>query len=184
MKLGGEGDNRGWNGCKASPTWWTWVWASSRSWWWTGKPGMLQSMTLQTLRHYWVTELIWTEESFWFIKILTILFHILYLILPMYDVLLFLTIIFCYLLIMMLYCQNYLICFACMISLFSSEIFSVENFWELGWRGFLKIFFFCFLLSGWNHYKLNSWFGILRDKSVNVSWSYWPIWGLAMVLNF
>ena len=27
-----------------SLTWWTWVWASSESWWWTGKPGVLQSM--------------------------------------------------------------------------------------------------------------------------------------------
>ena len=36
-----RGDNRGWDGWKASLTWWTWVWASSRSLWWTGKPGML-----------------------------------------------------------------------------------------------------------------------------------------------
>ena len=36
---------------------WTWVWASSRSWWWTGKPGMLQSMELQRVRHDWATEL-------------------------------------------------------------------------------------------------------------------------------
>ena len=35
-KAGGEGDDRGWDGCMASPTQWTWVWASSRSWWWTG----------------------------------------------------------------------------------------------------------------------------------------------------
>ena len=41
--------------------WWTWVWASSRSWWWTGKPGVLQSMGLQRVRHDWVTELNWTE---------------------------------------------------------------------------------------------------------------------------
>ena len=34
----------GWGGWMASPTQWTWVWASSRCWWWTGKPGMLQSM--------------------------------------------------------------------------------------------------------------------------------------------
>ena len=40
----GEGDNREWDGWMASPTQWTWVWASSRSWWWTGKPGVLQSM--------------------------------------------------------------------------------------------------------------------------------------------
>ena len=44
LKAGGEGDNRGWDGWMASPTRWTWVWAVSRSWWWTGKPGVLQSM--------------------------------------------------------------------------------------------------------------------------------------------
>ena len=36
----GEGDDRGWDSWMASPTLWTWVWASSRSWWWTGKPGV------------------------------------------------------------------------------------------------------------------------------------------------
>ena len=41
LKAGGEGDDRGWDGWMASPTQWTWVWASSGSWWWTGKPGML-----------------------------------------------------------------------------------------------------------------------------------------------
>ena len=41
LKAGGEGDDRGWDGWMASSTWWTWVWASSRSWWWTGKPGIL-----------------------------------------------------------------------------------------------------------------------------------------------
>ena len=41
LKAGGEGDNKGWDGWMASPTWWTWVWASSGSWWWTGKPGVL-----------------------------------------------------------------------------------------------------------------------------------------------
>ena len=40
----------------ASPTQWTWVWASSRSWW-TGKPCMLQSMESQRVRHDWTTEL-------------------------------------------------------------------------------------------------------------------------------
>ena len=39
LKAGGEGDDRGWDGWVASPTRWTWVWASSRSWWWTGRPG-------------------------------------------------------------------------------------------------------------------------------------------------
>ena len=57
-KAGGEGNNRGWDGWVASPTQWTWVWVSSRGWWWTGKPGMLQSMRLQRVRHDWATELI------------------------------------------------------------------------------------------------------------------------------
>ena len=53
----GEGDDRGWDGWMASSTRWTWVWTSSRSWWWIGKPGVLQSMGLQRVRHHWVTEL-------------------------------------------------------------------------------------------------------------------------------
>ena len=60
----GKGDDRGWDGWMASPTLWTWVWASSRSWWWTGKPGMLQSMGSQRVRHNWVTELNWTDTLF------------------------------------------------------------------------------------------------------------------------
>ena len=45
-----KGTTRGWDGWMASLTWWTWVWASSRSWWQTGKPGMLQSMRLQRVK--------------------------------------------------------------------------------------------------------------------------------------
>ena len=56
LKVEGEGDDKGWDGFMASPTWWTWVWASSGSWWWTGKPGVLQSMWLQRVRHDCVTE--------------------------------------------------------------------------------------------------------------------------------
>ena len=52
-----KGDNRGWDGWMASPTQWTWVWASSGSWWWTGKPGVLQSMGLQRVSQDWATEL-------------------------------------------------------------------------------------------------------------------------------
>ena len=37
LKTGGEGDNRGWDGWMARLTRWTWVWVSSRSWWWTEK---------------------------------------------------------------------------------------------------------------------------------------------------
>ena len=61
LKAGGEGDDRGWDSWMASLTRWTWVWASSGSWWWTGKPGELQSMGCQRVRHNWGTELNWTE---------------------------------------------------------------------------------------------------------------------------
>ena len=59
LKARGEADDRGWDGWMASPSQWTWVWASSRSWWWTGKPGVLQSMGSQRVRHDWATELNW-----------------------------------------------------------------------------------------------------------------------------
>ena len=66
LKAGGEGADRGWDGWMASPTRWTWVWASSRSWWWTGKPGVLQSKESQEVRHYWVTELTdWVQSLVW-----------------------------------------------------------------------------------------------------------------------
>ena len=53
LKVEGEGDDRGWDGWMASLTRWTWAWASSRSWWWTGKPRMLQSMGSQRVGHDW-----------------------------------------------------------------------------------------------------------------------------------
>ena len=59
LKAGGEGDDGGWDGWMASPTQWTWVWVGSGSWWWTGKPGMLQSMVSQRVGRDWVTELNW-----------------------------------------------------------------------------------------------------------------------------
>ena len=40
LKAGGEGDDRGQDGWVTSPTRWTWVWASSGSWWQTGKYDM------------------------------------------------------------------------------------------------------------------------------------------------
>ena len=64
LKAGGEGDDRGWDGWMASPTQWTWVWVSSGSRWWTGKPGMMQSMGLQRVIHDWATELNWTERTY------------------------------------------------------------------------------------------------------------------------
>ena len=57
LKAGGEGNDRGWDGWMAPTTQWTWVWVGSGSWWWTGKPGGLQSMGSQSNGHYWVTEL-------------------------------------------------------------------------------------------------------------------------------
>ena len=51
-----KGDDRGWDGWMASPTQWTWVWASSRTWWQTGKLGMLQSMGSQRVRQDWAAE--------------------------------------------------------------------------------------------------------------------------------
>ena len=54
LKVGG-GDDRGWDGWMASLTWWTWIWVDSGSW--TGRPGVLQSMVLQRVRHNWATEL-------------------------------------------------------------------------------------------------------------------------------
>ena len=76
LKAGGERDDRGWDGWMASPTRWTWVWVNSRSWWWTGRPGMLQFMGSQRVGHDWAlnwteTELNWTwteteNEKFYF----------------------------------------------------------------------------------------------------------------------
>ena len=63
LKAGGEGNDREWDGWMASPTQWTCVWASSSSWLWTGKPGMLQFMGSQGVRHDWATNLNWTESN-------------------------------------------------------------------------------------------------------------------------
>ena len=67
LKTGGEGDNRRWDVWMASLTQWTWVWASSGSWWWTGKPVVLQPMRSQRIGHNWATKLNWTEAfyPFW-----------------------------------------------------------------------------------------------------------------------
>ena len=58
LKAGGEGDDRGWDGWMASPTQWTWVWVNSRSWWWTGRSGVPQSMRSQSQTRQWLN---WTE---------------------------------------------------------------------------------------------------------------------------
>ena len=66
----GEGDDRGWDGWMASLTRWTWVWVNSRSWWWTGRPGVLRFMGLQRVGHDWATELNWTHSCLlaWFMS--------------------------------------------------------------------------------------------------------------------
>ena len=56
LRTGGEGNDRGWDGWMASLTQWTWVWASSRRWWRTGKPGILLSMGSPRAGHDWETE--------------------------------------------------------------------------------------------------------------------------------
>ena len=61
LKAGGEGDDTGWDGWMASLTQWTWVWVNSGSWWWTGRPGMLQSMGSQRVGHDSATELNFKE---------------------------------------------------------------------------------------------------------------------------
>ena len=63
LKAGGEGDDSGWDGWMASPTWWMQVWVNSRSWWWTGRPGVLLFMGWQRVGHDWTTELNWTEDK-------------------------------------------------------------------------------------------------------------------------
>ena len=61
----------GWDGWMASLTWCIWVWASSRSWWRIGKPGVLQSLGSQRVRHDWMTELNWTELNLtWFLGLI------------------------------------------------------------------------------------------------------------------
>ena len=63
MGAGGEGDNRCWDGWMESPTGWTWVWVNSRSWCWTGRPGVLRFMGSQRVGHDWVTELNWIDRA-------------------------------------------------------------------------------------------------------------------------
>ena len=54
-----EGRRRGCNGWMTLPTQWAWIRVNSRSWWWTGRPGMLQSMGSQRVGHNWATEVNW-----------------------------------------------------------------------------------------------------------------------------
>ena len=63
LGAGEKEDDTGWDGWMASPTRWTRVWVNSRSWWWTGRPGMLQFMGSQRVGHNWATELNWRDLS-------------------------------------------------------------------------------------------------------------------------
>ena len=67
LVTGGKGDDRGWDGWMASLTRWTWVWVNSGRWWWTGRPGVLQFMGLQWVRHdqglNYLTELKWRYQN-------------------------------------------------------------------------------------------------------------------------
>ena len=68
LGAGGEGEDRGWDGWMASPTWWAWVWVNSGSWWWTGRPGVLRVMGSQSWT--WLSD--WTELN-WIISLVYIL---------------------------------------------------------------------------------------------------------------
>ena len=53
--------NRGWDAWMASPIQWTWLWVNTGTWWWTGRPGVLQSMGSRRVGHDWETELNWKK---------------------------------------------------------------------------------------------------------------------------
>ena len=72
LKAGGEGNNGGWDSWMASPTWWTRLWVGSRSWWWTGMPGVLQSMGSQRVRHDWATQLTESICVGWYLTVVLI----------------------------------------------------------------------------------------------------------------
>ena len=64
LKAGEEADDREWDGWMASLIQWTRVWVESGSWWWTGRPGVLQFMGSQRVRYDWATELnCWPSKS-------------------------------------------------------------------------------------------------------------------------
>ena len=68
LKVGGEGDDRVWDGWMASLTQPTWVWVGSGSWWWTGRPDMLQSVGSRGVGHDWEIELNWKHHNIQKIK--------------------------------------------------------------------------------------------------------------------
>ena len=71
-----EGEDRGWDGWMASPIQWTWVWVNSRSWWWTGRPGVLWFMGVQRVGHNWASELNWTGSKLKFYELIVKIYWI------------------------------------------------------------------------------------------------------------
>ena len=71
LGAGGEGDDRGWDGWRASLTRWMWVWVNSGSWWWTGRPDVVWFMGSQRVGHFWATELNWaySQDDGWVSRI-------------------------------------------------------------------------------------------------------------------
>ena len=65
LKVGGEGDDRGWDGWMASTTQWTWIRASSGSWWWTVKPGDAAVSAVTRVWHDWRTDLLEKKPWCW-----------------------------------------------------------------------------------------------------------------------
>ena len=62
LGAGREGVDRGSDDWVASPTGWTWVWVNFRSWWWTGRPGVIQSMVRLTNSRTQLSD--WTELNY------------------------------------------------------------------------------------------------------------------------
>ena len=78
-----EKGTTGWEGWMASLTWWIWIWVNLGSWWWTGRPSMLQFMGSQIVGHDWATKLNWTEDPAY----LNFIPNVLYLIICIFFVL-------------------------------------------------------------------------------------------------
>ena len=69
----GEGEDRGWDGWMASCTQLMWVLVNSASWWWTERPGVLQSMGSQRVGHDWATELNRTDSIYLTFQVVLVL---------------------------------------------------------------------------------------------------------------
>ena len=77
LGAGGEGNDRGWDGWMASGIDGRWVWVNSRSWWWTGRPGVLRFMGSHRVGHDWATELNWLNWTELVGKVISLLYNML-----------------------------------------------------------------------------------------------------------